>query len=150
MFAGGSSAGGGSVTEHPNVERWRVVREGFARGDIGPALELFAPDVVWTNDEAAGPLAGRHEGLDAVLAMMGQGVELYEGTLNQEVHDTLASDDHVVEVMTERADVRGHHFENRAVYLYQLRDGKVVEVTTLDRDRTDAAAFWERVNTETP
>lgn len=47
--------------------------------------------------------------------------------------------------MTERATVRGQEFENRAVYLYRLRDDKIVEVTTLDRDRAKAATFWAAV-----
>jgi ketosteroid isomerase-like protein len=136
------------MTEHPNVQRWRAVREGYARGDIAPALALFDPNVVWTNNDAAGPLAGTHEGLDAVLEMMGRGMELYEGSLTQEVHATLASDDYVVEIMTERAEVRGHSFENRAVYLYRLQDDKVVEVVSLDRDRTAAAGFWSSLNAE--
>ena len=77
--------------------------------------------------------------------MLGSGMEAFEGTLTQEIHETLASDEYVVEIMTERATVRGHEFENRAVYLYRLRDDKIVEVTTLDRDRAMAATFWAAV-----
>ena len=131
--------------EHPNVTRWHEMREAFFRGDVAPALALYAPDIVWTNDEAAGPIAGTHEGVDAVLEMLGRGMEAFEGTLTQEVHETLASDDYVVEIMTERATVKGYSFENRAVYVYRLEDGLVVEVTTLDRDRTAAHEFWAAV-----
>ena len=74
---------------------------------------------------------------------------MFAGTLTQEVHATLASDDYVVEIMTERADVDGHHFENRAVYLYRLEHDVIVEVTTLDRDRDAAAAFWLAVGNRT-
>ena len=136
------------MTEHPNVQRWRAVREALANGDIAPMLVLFDPNVVCTNDDAAGPLAGTHEGFDAVLEMLGRGMELYEGSLTQEVDATLASDDYLVEVMTERARVRGHDFENRAAYLYRLRDDKVVEVVTLDRDRSAAAGFWSALEAD--
>ena len=131
--------------EHRNITRWREMREAFYTGDIEPALALYAPDIVWTNDEAAGPQAGRHEGLEAILTMLGAGMESFDGTLTQEVHETLASDDFVVEIMTERAVVKGHHFENRAVYLYRLEDDKIVEVSTLDRDRAAAERFWANV-----
>jgi ketosteroid isomerase-like protein len=121
------------------------MREGFFDGDLGPALALYDPEIVWTNDEAAGPIAGTHEGLDAVLAMLGAGMEAFAGTLTQEVHETLASDDYVVEIMTERATVDGHQFENRAVYVYRLANDRIVEVSTHDRDRDAAKAFWAAV-----
>ena len=47
--------------------------------------------------------------------------------------------------MTERAVVGGHRFENRAVYVYRLENGQIVEVTTHDRDREAARTFWESV-----
>jgi ketosteroid isomerase-like protein len=131
--------------DHPNVARWREMREAFFRGDIEPALALYAPDIEWTNDEAAGPIAGTHRGVEAVLGMLGAGMEAFEGTLAQEVHATLASDDFVVEVMTERATVKGHEFHNRAVYVYRLEGGQIVEVTTHDRDRDAARSFWDAV-----
>lgn len=121
------------------------MRGAFFRGDIPPALALYDPDIVWTNDEAAGPIAGTHHGVDAVLAMLGQGMELFHGTLTQGVHASFASDDYVVEIMTERADVNGHQFESRAVYLYRLENDRIVEVATLDRDRAAAATFWAAV-----
>jgi len=133
------------MPEHPNIGRWHQMRHGFFNGDFEPALALFDPAIVWTNDEAAGPIAGTHQGLDAVLTMLGTGMEAFAGTLTHEVHETLATDDYVVEIMTERATVKGHAFENRAVYVYRLRDGKIVEVTTHDRDRHAAKAFWAAV-----
>lgn len=130
---------------HPNIARWKEMREAFFRGDVEPALALYAPEIEWTNDEAAGPIAGTHRGVEAVLTMLGAGMEAFEGTLSQEVHQTLASDDYVVEVMTERATVKGHDFHNRAVYVYRLDGGRIVEVTTLDRDREAARTFWRAV-----
>jgi len=134
------------MAEHRNVQRWREMREAFFAGDVGPALALYDENLVWTNDEAAGPIAGTHTGVQAVLEMLGRGMELYEGSLTQEVHATLASDDYVVEIMTERADVQGHQFENRAVYVYRLVNDKIVEIFTLDRDRGSAAEFWQAVS----
>ena len=134
------------MAEHRNIQRWREMREAFFTGDVGPALALYDENLVWTNDEAAGPIAGTHTGVQAVLEMLGRGMELYEGSLTQEVHATLASDDYVVEIMTERADVQGHQFENRAVYVYRLVNDKIVEIFTLDRDRGSAAEFWQAVS----
>jgi ketosteroid isomerase-like protein len=47
--------------------------------------------------------------------------------------------------MTERAGVRGHHFDNRAVLLYRLRDDKIVEVVTLDREWCDSPQSSSRL-----
>src|SRR5690606_20840767 len=71
------------MAEHRNINRWREMRDAFFRGDIEPALALYDPAIVWTNDEAAGPIAGTHHGVDAVLAMLGKGMELFQGTLTQ-------------------------------------------------------------------
>jgi ketosteroid isomerase-like protein len=132
--------------EHRNIGRWREMREAFFRGDVGPALALYDENIVWTNDEAAGPIAGTHTGVQKVLEMLGRGMELYGGSLTQEVHATLASDEYVVEIMAEHAEVQGHRFENRAVYVYRLVNDKVVEIYTLDRDRGSAAEFWRAVS----
>lgn len=67
--------------QHRNVGRWHDMREAFFRGDIEPALALYDADIVWTNDEAAGPMSGTHRGIDAVLTMLGSGMEAFEGTL---------------------------------------------------------------------
>ena len=75
----------------------------------GRYLEVVPNErIVWTNDDAAGPLAGTHRGVEAVLTMLGNGFEVFEGTITQEIHTTLADDNHVVEIMTERATVKGH------------------------------------------
>jgi ketosteroid isomerase-like protein len=131
------------MVEHRNVQRWKEMREGFFQGDVGPALDLLDPGVVWTNHAAAGPIAGEYRGVRAVLAMLRRGLEIFGGTLTQRVEETLATDDHVVEIITERASVNGRPLENRAVYVYRLADDKIVEVTTYERDNATALRFWK-------
>ncbi|TME46048.1 MAG: ester cyclase, partial [Chloroflexi bacterium] len=49
------------------------------------------------------------------------------GTLKNEVHDILASDDHVVVLLTQRAERQGKKIEVRFAHIQHLRDGKVTE-----------------------
>jgi ketosteroid isomerase-like protein len=131
------------MVEHRNVQRWKEMREGFFQGDVQPALDLLDPGVVWTNHEAAGPIAGAYRGVPAVLGMLRRGLEIFNGTLDQRVDETLASADSVVEIITERATVNGRSIDNRAVYVYRLADDRIVEVTTYERDNAAALRFWK-------
>jgi ketosteroid isomerase-like protein len=40
---------------------------------------------------------------------------------------------------------RGQHYDNRAIYLMRLRDGRYTELRTLDTDREDITRFWTAV-----
>ncbi len=119
-------------------------------GDFGPALSGLHPDIVWTNDTAAGPWAGTFRGVDAVATMLLEFTAFMEGTFHQDLLDLAGSDDHVVLVLRERGERAGHRFDNRAVYVQRLVDGLTVEVYTRDRDREAAAEFWTAVGAAVP
>jgi ketosteroid isomerase-like protein len=82
------------------------------------------------------PPAPADEGRSAAwLAHVGQAVRrdgrLAEltGTLRGEIHDVLASDDHVVVLQTTRGERDGHgSLEDREAIVLHVRDGTIVEV----------------------
>ena len=55
------------MAEHPNAELWRKASAAFVRGeaDLSEARNFISDDVVY-HVPGAGPLAGDHEGLEAV------------------------------------------------------------------------------------
>jgi ketosteroid isomerase-like protein len=114
-------------------------------GDFEGVLAGYHPDLVWTNDSAAGPWAGTFEGTGAVATMFIEFTAFMEGTFAQELLDVCASDEHVAMLLLETGMKDGYQFRNRAVYLGRYKDGLLVEMTTLDRDREAAAAFWQAV-----
>jgi ketosteroid isomerase-like protein len=131
--------------EHQNVTAVREAREAFDAGDPSKVYELLHPDVVWTNDLAAGPWAGTVKGRDNVLAMFGEFIQFFEGAFEQELHDIMGTDDHVVELLFERGTKDGHTFENRAVWIFHMSEGHANEVWTVDQDRDAPQEFWKAV-----
>jgi ketosteroid isomerase-like protein len=131
--------------EHPNVKTVREAAEATAKGDMMKVYESMHPDVVWTNDLAAGPWSGTVKGRDNVMGMFAEFIQFFEGNFHQEVHDIIGGDEHVVELLYERGTKDGHVFDNRAVYVLHVTDGKITEAWTLDLDRNAAQAFWKAV-----
>jgi len=106
---------------HPDAE---VVRRAYAalnRRDIEGFVEEFADDAVW-HGSGSQVVGGR-----AIGAMVQQLVQAAEGTLHVELHDVLATDDHVVVLQVTRAERAGRHLADRVVYIFHLRNGKITE-----------------------
>ncbi|HET6794069.1 MAG TPA: nuclear transport factor 2 family protein [Acidimicrobiales bacterium] len=134
-----------ATTETDLVAQAKETFHAAQAGDIAPALATWHPDILWHNDEAAGPWAGEFRGHDAVVTMFVEFTTLFGGTFRQELIDVAASDDHVVMLLRELGEIGPHRFDNRAVYVSKVVDGVTVELFTLDRDRGAARSFWEAV-----
>jgi len=99
------------------------------RGDPAVA-ELLAEDIVWRTP-ASSPLPGPFEGRPAVLELMGAGVGLYdaETPLDMRCLAMAASADRVFAEMEIRGRTQaGEAYENAYVFVFTLRDDRIVEV----------------------
>ena len=127
------------------IREARRLHDAGQAGDFDTVLAAYDPQVVWTNDAAAGPWAGRVEGIDAVAEMFAGFLAFFDGTFTQELLDVCVSADRTVTLLHEMGTKDGHRFDNRAVWVDRYVGGRIVEVTTLDLDRADAEGFWEAV-----
>ncbi len=125
------------MAEHPNAQLWRRAQEAFSRRDMDALRTLWADDIVY-HVPGASPIAGDHKGLDAVLALFAKIVEM--GIRIVDVHDVLASDDHVVALVRGTASRRGQQMSMNQANIYHVRDGKIAEAWLLP---TDQLAFDE-------
>lgn len=110
-------------------ENEAVIRRGygfFNSGDMQGLRELFADDAVW-HVGGRGRLAGDKRGRDAVFGYFGQLAELSGGTFRAEMHDIVASAEHVVGVHTGTGERNGKRLSLHEVLVFHLRDGKVSE-----------------------
>jgi ketosteroid isomerase-like protein len=99
------------------------------KGDPGIA-ELFTQDARWLAPQSA-PVGRRHEGLEAVLALMASGIGLYDSSRPMDIERTasLAGDELVYVEMTIRATTKsGEPYENHYVMVFQIRDDRFAEV----------------------
>jgi uncharacterized protein len=128
---------------HPNEDLGREGYAAFGRGDI-EALQsrFFAPDIRW-HFPGRSQFAGDYAGLAEVLGWLGRSAEASGGTLRVDLHDVIGNDDHVVALVTVRAErAAGRKLDDNSVQVFHVRDGKVTEVWTHPADVYAEDEFW--------
>jgi uncharacterized protein len=128
-------------TRHPNADLLARHLDALARGAIAEAISLYADDVVF-HYPGQNPLSGDHVGKSAVLELMGRVAQLTDGSFRPEVHDILASDDHVAALVTVHAERDGVAVEWQSVDLFHVRDGALAEHWVHEVDQQLVDRFW--------
>jgi len=126
---------------HPNESLGREANAAFGRGDLNALQKYFAEDIRW-HIPGRGPLAGHHEGIAQVMALLSKISGLSGGTARLELHDILANDTHTVTLATIHADRAGKHYQDNLVQVAHVQNGKVTEIWTHPADPDAAAVFW--------
>jgi uncharacterized protein len=108
------------MAEHPNATVVREMNEAMVSGDTEGAASRVADDVVWHEIGRSEPRRSKAE-LAASMA------EWSGYNITYEVHDVLASDDHVIALGTATATHGGRSLIYRTAEIYHVRDGKVSE-----------------------
>ena len=102
----------------------------------------------WTTDDfryhvpGRSLLAGDYEGQEQMLGQSARTFELTGGTFSAELHDTLANDEHAVQLVTTRGERAGKQLNQNMVLVYHFRDGKITEVWTHPTDLYAYDEFW--------
>ena len=125
---------------HPNEELIRGGYEAFARGDVADVLGRLSEDIVW-HVPGRSAISGDYRGHEEVIGMFGRLQELTGGTFALELHDVLASDDHVVVLARSSADRGGKHRLFDVAHVWHVRDGKATEFWGLSVDQYAADEF---------
>jgi ketosteroid isomerase-like protein len=126
----------------PNEDLVRAASAAFGRGDMGALQDqFFDENIVW-HIAGTGPLAGNYEGVSQVMGVLGKISELAGGTVQAELHDVLASNDHTVALATIRAERAGKQLQLNLVHVIHAENGKATEVWTHSSDPAGAAEFW--------
>jgi ketosteroid isomerase-like protein len=110
-------------------ENAATIRRGyelFNSGNLEELRQIFAEDVVW-HGGGRGRFGGEKRGRDASFAYFAQLGEMTGASFRAELHDILASDEHVVGIHAGTARREGKALEVKTVLVFHLRDGKVVE-----------------------
>src|SRR5437764_10963830 len=129
----------GCDMSHPHEETLRTVYDAFAKGDIETVMGLYTDDIQF-HVSGRSPVSGSYSGKDEVLGLYGKMVELSGGTFRVEALDILANDEHGVVLTMERGQRDGKTLENRAVHVWNFRDGKCAQFRGYNEDVWDE--FW--------
>jgi ketosteroid isomerase-like protein len=126
---------------HPDEELVRRGYDAFSRSDMETLREVFHPDLVW-HSPGRNQLAGDHRGVEAVLGFFGRTMELTGGTFRVEVHDVVASDEHVVGLNSVAGQRAGKTLNGRNALVFHVRDGRATEVWQFWEDQYAADEFF--------
>ena len=129
------------MAEHPNAELLRRSYEAFQKRDLEGFLAQMADDITFHEPPGIGSLRDAH-GKEEVRAFFGRVAETL-GPVEIEVHDVLASDDHVAGLVRLRASVKGKPVESAQIHLWHVRNGKLVELWRHPFDYPTFKAVWE-------
>ena len=129
------------MAEHPNVELMRRAERAFTTGDSPTLGEILSDDIV-VHVPGRSALAGDHRGRDAILAYNQRIFELSGGTYENEVHEILATDEHIVVLQRNRARRGQRTLDINEALVLHARDGKILEVWELYTDQSQFDDFW--------
>jgi ketosteroid isomerase-like protein len=120
----------------------RRLARAAATGDADAYWSLHADDFV-AHIPGRSRVAGDHRGRRALEALDNLEIELTNGSIEHEVHDTLVSMDHAVLLMRLLAKRPGLGIlDARVVYVYHVRDVKLAELWVHPLDQTRFDEFW--------
>jgi ketosteroid isomerase-like protein len=129
--------GSRAMTEHPNAELWRRAQAAFSSRDFSALREFWSDDIVY-HFPGKRRLAGDYRGIQAVVAFFGELVAT--NVQITEVHDVLASDEHVVALVRGTVSRHDQEMSIDGANVYYVRDGKITEAWLLS---TNEAALDE-------
>ena len=130
-------------TEHPNAALVRRGYVAFNTADMETLEELFHEDACW-HTPGRGPLAGSHQGRDAVFAHFGQYGGLTAGTFRANLQEVLTNEDGtVVGIHRNTAERDGKTLDVVLTEAIKFNaEGKVTEAWALSNDQRGYEQFY--------
>jgi hypothetical protein len=123
------------MAEHPNATVVREMNEAMVSGDMEGAASRVADDVVWHE-------IGRREPRRSKAELAASMADWSGYNITYEVHDVLASDDHVIALGTATATHGDRSLTYRTAEIYHVRDGKVTERWAFSDDTKAITDFF--------
>ena len=128
-------------TAQENVATIRRGFEAFNKADVAMLSEIIAKDCV---QHMAGNnrFTGDHKGRDNILTMYGEMGQLTDGTMQAVLADVYATEHGAVALYTATAMRNGKSLNEKYALVFQLVDGKVVDLDDVPENGTVSDAFW--------
>jgi ketosteroid isomerase-like protein len=114
----------------------------FATGDMATLTELLADDCVW-HVNTGSSLDGDYQGRDATFAYFAQLAQAVGGSLDIQLHDILANDDHVTALCNITATRNGTTMTDQFVQVFHVSNGKTTEAWAAACNPARAVEFWK-------
>ncbi|HET7172222.1 MAG TPA: nuclear transport factor 2 family protein [Gaiellales bacterium] len=134
------------TTETSTMSDVAVVRAGFeafAGGDVAGFANMFAADATW-NHRNPDRLGGIHQGVDGIMAFIGESAQLTAGTLRAEPLAIMSDGAGSVAVRVRVSAIRpdGRAFADLQILLFRVEGDHVAAVDQYVGDPPAVTAFW--------
>jgi ketosteroid isomerase-like protein len=131
------------MSAQTNAAALRKGYDAFSRGDMDALRnELFSPDIVW-HQGGRNQTSGDYRGADAVIGLFGKLFQLTDGTFRVELHDVLASDEHVVALARTTGQRAGKTIQHGEYsHVCHFRDDKLTEAWIVNVDPYEIDEFF--------
>jgi ketosteroid isomerase-like protein len=126
------------MSEHPNAALYRLGMQRFSEGDTAAFADLIADDVVWWQIGVPEPVRGKEALLQAMQGMEGVDFEV-------DLHDVLATDDHVIGLVTATVRAGDRSFTYRTAEIAHVEDGKLTERWAFSDDTQAITDFFSQL-----
>jgi ketosteroid isomerase-like protein len=125
---------------HPNTDVIRKWAQAIGQKDMTAAANLLTDDARW-HVGGRNPVSGDYTGKDDIVDRFLPALDKAYDRIDIDLHDLLASEDHVVAILTRTAHRGGRSMEQRAVAVYHVRDGKIAEGWVVEADQYGTDEF---------
>ena len=115
----------------------------YAGGDAEPLREMLTDDVVW-HVPGRSPIAGDHEGIEAVMGYFEQRRAFARATFRVRVREVLASGDLVIQLAGGTAELGGSEVAWETVGIFRVRDGRIAEGRLVPFDQYLFDELWSK------
>jgi len=130
------------MAEHPNVDFIRRGFDSFNAADVEGLSAILDESLVQHMAGANAVFSGDHHGRDNVLAMYGRIGAASGGTFQAVPEAIWANDDRAVVTYRARAERDGRTLDMLNAIVFEIRDGKITEITDIPADADAQDAFW--------
>jgi len=124
-----------------SIDFARSLYGALATGDMAWMYEHMHPDAVF-HQTGRFPTAGTYHGRDAVFAHLGEFMALVEGKFSIETHDVLASDEHLVALISVTIGYKGRTLVFDEAHIFHLEDGRVTQMWAVPQNPYEVDAFF--------
>jgi ketosteroid isomerase-like protein len=125
-----------------NVEVVRRGYQAFNTGDVKALTEIFDPKASW-HTPGQSPIAGDHQGRDAVFTQFGRYAGDTGGTFKATLKDVLRSDDgRVIGIHHNSAQRNGKRLDTGCCIVFEVKDGRIVDGREHFYDLHNWDQFW--------
>lgn len=130
------------MVEHPNAVLMRKIDDLLAAGDFPGFLALHTEDAVM-HVPGKGPISGDFRGRDGIAGAFQKEMFFLDGAPEFERREVVGTDEHAVEILTQRLRRGGQVYEGRQTVVAHVRDGMLSEVWFQPDDQEAFDAFFE-------